>query len=33
MRARSSNKVISFRDVDFIELSGFPNVLIVYGST
>jgi len=33
MRARSSNKVISPRDVEFIELTGFANVLIVHVST
>jgi hypothetical protein len=33
MRARSYNKVISIRDVEFIELTGFANVLIVHVST
>jgi len=33
MRARSSSKVISLRDVEFIELTGFANVLIVHVST
>jgi hypothetical protein len=32
-RARSSSKVISLRDVEFIELTGFANVLIVHVST
>jgi hypothetical protein len=33
MRARSSSKIISFRDDEFIELTGFANVLIVHVST
>jgi len=33
MRARSSSKFISLRDVEFIELTGFANVLIVKVST
>jgi len=33
MRARSSSKVISLRDVEFIELTGFANVLSVQMST
>jgi hypothetical protein len=33
MRARSSSQVISLRDVEFIEITGFANVLIVHVST
>jgi hypothetical protein len=33
MKARSSSKIISLRDVEFIELTGFANVLIVHVST
>jgi len=33
MRDRFSNTVISLRDVEFIELTGFANVLIVHMST
>jgi len=33
MKARSSSKVISLRDVDFIELTGIANVLRVHVST
>jgi len=33
MRARSSSKVISLGDVEFIELTGFANMLIVHVST
>jgi len=33
MRARSSSKVISLRDVEFIELNGFANVLTVHVPT
>jgi hypothetical protein len=33
MTARSSNKIISLRDVEFIELTGFAIVLIVHVST
>jgi len=33
MRARSSSKIISLEDVEFIELTGFANVLIVHVST
>jgi len=32
MRARSSSKVISLRDVEIIELTGFANVLILHVS-
>jgi hypothetical protein len=33
MRARSSSKVISLRDIEFIELTGFAEVLRVHVST
>jgi len=33
MRARSSSKVISLRDVEFIELTVFASVLILHVST
>jgi len=33
MKARSSSKVISLRDVEFIELIGFANVLMVHVTT
>jgi hypothetical protein len=33
MRARSSSKAISLRDVEFTELSGFAKVLRVHVST
>jgi hypothetical protein len=33
MRARSSSLVISLRDDEFNELTGFANVLIVHVST
>jgi len=33
MKARSSSKVISLRDVEFIELTGFANVLMVHVTT
>jgi len=33
MRARSSSKVFSLRDIEFIDLTVFANVLIVHVST
>jgi len=33
MKARSSSNVISLRDVEFIELTGFANVLMVHVTT
>jgi hypothetical protein len=33
MKARSSRKVISLRDVEFIELTGYANVLMVHLTT